>query len=141
MPDLVLSSDSERTRQTLAHMWPVPRAERNKSGHQPTTIFLPGFYHAGPRGVIHAVSAMTARDEICATKSAAASTVMLLGHNPGWESLLARLCGENITMPTAAAALVTRQAPGHGQQWHDRHSWQLQDVLIPRLIMNSEGFA
>lgn len=38
-------------------------------------------------------------------------TVVLVGHNPGIEDLASFLCGESVTMPTSALAVITLAGP------------------------------
>jgi phosphohistidine phosphatase SixA len=114
VPDLVLSSDAQRTRETLAGM--------NESfPGEISATFLPSFYHSG-------VSAV--REEV-PTVDQAVGCLMVLGHNPGWEDLVQSLSGERVMMKTATAALLTRDLAAW-QSAFDSGSWNLEKVIYPR---------
>ena len=66
--------------------------------------FLPGLYHGhagtgleGVRQVLGALDHGTFLE---------ADTVLLLGHNPGWEAMASSLTGSRFTMPTACCVLM-----------------------------------
>jgi phosphohistidine phosphatase SixA len=114
VPDLVLSSDSQRTRETFAGMsasFPGEVAAR----------FLPSLYHAG-------VDA--AREEVSAVDDGV-RCLLVLGHNPGWEEVVSALSGEEVVMKTATAALLTRELPTW-QAAFEPGSWRLAEVICPR---------
>lgn len=113
-PDLVLSSDAQRTRETLAGM-----QEAFPEGVEVT--FLPSFYHGGFDAVKEAVSQL---DD-------AISSTLVLGHNPGWEYVTSTLCGRGIVMKTATAALLTRDLD-HWADAFEPASWTLERVIYPR---------
>lgn len=85
--DLVISSSAERARQTtqLVLMSADKRVELK---------FDERLYEAGMRRLLTLVSRLDSQ----------ANSVMLVGHNPGFEELLKTLTGEDHTMPTAALA-------------------------------------
>ena len=118
IPDLVLSSDSQRTRETFAGL----------SESFPSKVearFLPSFYSDGfgaVQGELPRVS-----DEV--------TCLLVLGHNPGWESLVEWLSGEDIVMKTATAALLDTDLGTEG--WGRANQpglWKLKDVISPREI-------
>ena len=89
IPDLVIASDSQRTRETWQCMQAV----------FPDTVevrFSSAFYGGG---LAEIASACTPLGEIV-------STLLVLGHNPGWEDAVARLSGRRARMTTANAALL-----------------------------------
>ena len=113
-PELVLSSDAQRTRETFAGMSEVfPSAVEAR--------YLPSFYHAGlgaAQGELPAVP-----DQV--------ACLLVLGHNPGWEDLVDWLAGEDIVMKTANAALLSLDL----ESWSDAlqpGKWKLEDVIRPR---------
>ncbi|MCB9658673.1 MAG: histidine phosphatase family protein [Sandaracinaceae bacterium] len=113
-PELTVSSDSTRTRQTFELMRPAFRG--------PVTVrFTRRLYHASLDAV---------RDEL-ADVGDALRTVMVIGHNPGWEEMLARLCGQDRRMTTANAALLTIDAPSWSDAL-DRYAWTLTRLLRPK---------
>ena len=111
VPDVVLCSTATRTRQTWAG------AAEHLAPAAPVT-FLPKLYLAGRRAVLPLLAQQT--DE----------TVMLIGHNPGWEDLASILSGQSLTMTTCNAALLTSDAT----DWAAATSapWELIDLLRPR---------
>lgn len=117
VPEIVLSSDSKRTRETWKRMKPV----FEEAGCTPIMHKLSELYHAG---MDEAADALAELDD-------AVDCVLLLGHNPGWEDVVAYLSGVSVTMTTANAVLLE----GGGDSWQDaleRGSWQLIEVIRPR---------
>lgn len=112
-PDVAWSSDSERTRQTWGLM--APEFEDG-----PVVTFTSALYHAG-LGAIQEVSDGWP-DE--------AATVLVLGHNPGWEDALTMLSGRAEVMTTANAGLLV----GEGDTWSDalERGWDLEVLIRPR---------
>lgn len=114
IPDLVLSSDSQRTRETFTEMsMAFPNAVAAR--------FLPAFYHAGPEAL--QVELPEVPDRV--------GCLLVLGHNPGWESAVSLLTGEGVVMTTATAALLSIGR----KKWSAMitpGSWALEGVLNPR---------
>ena len=114
-PDYVLSSDSERTRETYQRMFEYfnPPPESN---------FLRSLYHAGVQEFCTAVSQLA--DDF--------TTALVLGHNPGWEHVVHWLADQSITMTTANAALLE----GPDLPWFETvihpAMWQLAGVIRPK---------
>lgn len=92
VPELVLSSDSKRTTQTFEAMRPY-LAEVPVS-------YLPELYHAG----------LTQVRSAAARVPAGVGTVMVLGHNPGWEDMVHELTGQPIELKTSYAAVLESDA-------------------------------
>lgn len=114
VPDLVLSSDAQRTRETMAGM-------REAFPDKVETTFLSSFYHMGPKAV----------QEVVPTVDEAVKCLLVLGHNPGWEDLVHSLSGELVMMKTATAALLTRDLAGWKSAF-ESDSWKLEQVIGPR---------
>ncbi len=116
-PEVILSSDAKRTLETWKHMKPVFKdADCSPIRHK-----LAELYHAGMDEVVDALTDVI--DDI--------ECVLLLGHNPGWEDVVAYLSGVSVTMTTANAVLLE----GEGDSWQEaleRGSWQLVEVIRPR---------
>lgn len=113
IPDLVIASDSQRTRETWQRMqaeFPDPIAEQ----------FSSAFYHGG----------LTAITDACTTLTEDISTLLLLGHNPGWEYAVAELSGQWIQMTTANAALLESDAEDWAEAMEE--NWILVEVLRPK---------
>jgi phosphohistidine phosphatase SixA len=111
-PELVVSSDSARTRETMARMvdefHPWPQVE-----------FTPALYLAGPHAMREVVAGVA--DEI--------ATVMALGHNPGWEEAVEWLAGEHVQLATADAALLESSGDTWREALREEGTWQLVDVV------------
>lgn len=88
-PDLVLSSPAERARQTT-------QLVLEAAGLKTELRHDERIYEAGVARLLEIVSQID--DE--------ANLVMLVGHNPGFEELLAALTGESLIVPTAALACI-----------------------------------
>ena len=115
LPDLILSSDAQRTRETydgMAVSFPC----------EIPVQFLFSFYLAGLEAVLNESPGVA--DEI--------ETLMVLGHNPGWQEIVARLSGHDVAMKTANAALLEAQ----GTSWHEAlrsfGAWDLVEVISPK---------
>ena len=116
VPELVLSSDSERTRQTVAGLL-------NVWGEYETTVrFVPEFYLGSYRNVESALDAM----------EGGFSTVMVLGHNPGWEEVVHVLSGQSIQLTTGNAVLLEKSANDWVDALYSGETWDVRDVLRPR---------
>ena len=112
-PDLVIASDSVRTRETWQRMqaeFPDSIAEH----------FNSAFFHGGFTDIANS----------CTTLSEDISTLLVLGHNPGWEDAVADLSGQWVRMTTANAALLESDA----EDWAEsmRAKWELVEVLRPK---------
>jgi phosphohistidine phosphatase len=115
VPQVVVSSDATRTRETWEHMAAA-------LGSAPAVTFTRDLYLMGIdeiRAVLHDL-----RAEV--------DTAMVLGHNPGWEDAVHALCGVRARMMPCAAALL--RAPADA--WPDvaaRSSWTLDELVRPDL--------
>lgn len=112
MPQLVVSSDSQRTRETYEGL--VRGLEEEVE-----VEFTRDLYHAGPAEVLNACEGLD--DEV--------ETVLVLGHNPGWESVISYLAGEHVMMTTANCALL--EGEGSWMELMTSGAWTLVDVLRP----------
>lgn len=115
LPEVVLSSDSTRTRETaelLGGEWE----------EQPAVDFLPSFYHGGVDEIVEEVSAVPS----------GVQCVLALGHNPGWEGALLWFTGEDDGLTTANAALLE----GKGETWAaalaGRRGWKIHNIIRPK---------
>ena len=115
LPQMILSSDSQRTRETYQRM----------VSEFPTEIpvqFHATLYHAGLSEILAEAPAVS--EEV--------TTLLVLGHNPGWQESVRQLSGEEIAMKTANAALLE----GEGLDWIDalqkRGGWRLVDTICAR---------
>ena len=88
-PELVISSDALRARQTSEAMAAA-------AGYTEEIILDPRLYHASVGDIV----------EVLRSVASDTNTVMIVGHNPGLEQLIAQLTGEHEDFPTAALARV-----------------------------------
>lgn len=117
-PDFVMSSDARRTRETFAGLSEsFPRAVESQ--------FCREFYLAGYDEVVLLVSQL-AEDF---------STLLVLGHNPGWEGVVQMLTRESVIMKTATAALLEFEAEDWNQAIRSRGEWRLTDVIYPKALV------
>ena len=113
IPQQVLSSDSQRTRETFGGL-------ASGLGTEVDVTFTSDLYHAGPSEVVAA----------CEELDEATETALVLGHNPGWENVVSYLSGELIMMSTADCALL--EADGSWMELMTEGAWKLVDVLRPK---------
>jgi phosphohistidine phosphatase len=113
VPDLVISSDSQRTRET----WAGVQAEL---GAEPEVKFTRDLYHAGAMEIA----------EFCEEMGGASQTIMVLGHNPGWQQAVGYFSGERQRMTTANCALL--EAEGEWADLMQASTWRLVDLLRPK---------
>jgi phosphohistidine phosphatase SixA len=113
VPDLILSSDSQRTQETYEAM-------SDGFADEVPVEFHRSMYHAGLQAILHEAPGVP--DDV--------NTLMVLGHNPGWEEVVERLSDEFATMKTASAALLE----GQGDSWPDALAgkWSLVDIIHAR---------
>ena len=88
-PELVLSSDATRARETaeLAH---------SQGGWSAPIEICPAIYEAGVEGLLHQLRAVDARIR----------RLLLVGHQPGLSLLIGELTGKEPEFPTAALARI-----------------------------------
>ena len=98
-PDVILSSDALRARQTA-------EAAAKSAGYTGEILLDQRLYGASPADIVRVLRSL---DD---TKAA---TVLIVGHNPGLEELVARLTGERQDLPTAALAQIALTV----DQWRD----------------------
>lgn len=90
LPDLLLSSSARRTRETVSELC-------QSSGYAGPVHYLDSLYLAEARAIIEALH----------SHAGSAARVLLVGHNPGLEDLVATLTGESVSLPTAALVECT----------------------------------
>ena len=116
-PDRIWCSSAVRTRETAT------RLMRALPGPQTVEVF-PGFYHASAAKVLDILAGEEAR------LGELDGGLMLLGHNPGWQSLVEHYTGTVRRMPTGAT-LVLGRADRDKPVW-ERAAWTPLDWLLPR---------
>jgi phosphohistidine phosphatase len=113
-PERVCSSDSQRTRETLELAMPHWSGAVVSHHHE--------LYFAGAE-VVRQLGAKVP-DEL--------STLLVLGHNPGWEELVEDLSGHSIALKTSCAALLVSDASTWIEAFASGHGWRLERVLSPK---------
>ena len=112
-PDWVVASDAVRTRQTWEGMTEV-------FGGDTPLLLDSNLYLAG----------LGALQQSAADWPSATTTLLALGHNPGWEQALSYLSGTPCGMTTANAGLLE----GHGASWQEalEGAWELREFVTPK---------
>lgn len=107
IPELILSSDAKRTRETLKLM------QEQVSGFSEAEVhFISSFYS------IAAMDGQTAehlQQVICNYSRDEIVTVMCMGHNKGWEEAASMFSGSSIKLKTCNAALLEAS----GKSWDE----------------------
>lgn len=113
VPQAVVSSDATRTRQTWACMQPA-------LGDAAAVELTPSFYLMGITEIRAALR----------TVADAVDTVLVLGHNPGWEDAVRELSGVRVRMAPCHAVLLHTEA----QRWREasaRSDWTFASIVRP----------
>jgi len=98
IPDVVISSDAVRAQLTA-------EAVAEAARYAGEILLDPRLYLASPADIVSLLR--TVREN--------AATVMIIGHNPGFEELVEQLTGERQDLPTAALAHIVLEI----DQWCD----------------------
>ncbi|KAH6764481.1 Phosphoglycerate mutase family protein [Perilla frutescens var. hirtella] len=125
IPQLILSSDAQRTRETLKIMQEQVRAFLEAEVH-----FISSFYSVAAmdgQTAEHLQQAILkySRNEIV--------TIMCMGHNRGWEEAASMFSGASIELKTCNAALLEAT----GNSWEEAFSlagfggWKLHAIIKP----------
>lgn len=125
IPQLILSSDATRTRETLEIM------QEQVPGFQDAEVyFISSFYS------IAAMDGQTAehlQQAICRYSRDEILTVMCMGHNRGWEEAASMFSGASVELKTCNAALLEAA----GNSWEEAFAlaglggWKLQSIVKP----------
>jgi phosphohistidine phosphatase len=118
VPDIILSSTARRARDTA-------EITAEACGFEGEVLYLENFYHGWTSDFVVALQGL----------SSDIDSVMVVGHNPGLESFLEMLTGENEHLPTAALAYITLPI----QNWselNDETEGELLSLWLPRHLMN-----
>lgn len=116
VPELIISSDSRRTCETLELMQPV----FEKFGSEPVIDIDSSFYHAPASEWLDKLVEIS--DDY--------SSVLFLGHNPGAEELVMHFSQAHHSMPTAAIAYFEFEA----EKWSQCEEGRLVDLWRPKEI-------
>jgi phosphohistidine phosphatase len=116
IPERVLCSDAARTVETWGRM-----SDRLPAGIE--VLVTRRLYGAGPAEL---GAVLSEQPEIL-------HTLMVVGHNPGWEQVVAALTGKVTPLGTAHAALLCADAPGwRGVLESGAPHWQIVEVVRPK---------
>jgi phosphohistidine phosphatase len=116
LPDRILVSSSERTKETIALMidaWQV----------DPETIFDDALYHASLGEILGAIQ----------SNGGDSRRLMVLAHNPGMTSLVSHFAGDFMEMPTAAIGIF-ETACDSWTALHPGTSTRLLDFMRPKQL-------
>ncbi|XVF28101.1 hypothetical protein REPUB_Repub14bG0165600 [Reevesia pubescens] len=125
IPQLILSSDALRTRETLNIMQEQVRGFLEAEVH-----FISSFYS------VAAMDGQTAEHlqrTICQYSRDDILTIMCMGHNRGWEEAASMFTGASIELKTCNAALLEAT----GNSWEEAFAiagfggWKLQGIVTP----------
>ena len=117
VPDIILSSTARRARDTSGMV-------AESSGFEGDIHYFESFYHAWPSDYLDALRNLSGDIKIA----------MIVGHNPGVETLLEMLTGEDERLPTAALALI--QLPiDNWSQLTDGAEGELLNLWLPRTLL------
>ncbi|XP_031493098.1 uncharacterized protein At3g52155, chloroplastic [Nymphaea colorata] len=125
VPELVLSSDAARTRETLKIM-----QEHVREFSEAQVYFMSSFYS------VAAMDGQTAehlQKAICKFSRNDILTVMCMGHNRGWEEAASMFSGALVELKTSNAALLEAS----GRSWEEAFSsaglggWNLTGIVKP----------
>ena len=114
VPQVVVSSDARRTRETWERM-------KDALGGAPRVELTRSLYLAGPSEVRAALRELGPE----------VGTAMVIGHNPGWEDVVYGLCGVRVRMTTCNAALLEVKEESWAEAL-ERRDWHFDQVLRPK---------
>jgi len=114
-PERVVSSDAERTRETWSRM-------ADAFDPAPAVEFTRELYLAGVDAIQAAVGRLP--DDV--------ETVLVLGHNPGWEDAVTALTGEETRMTTANVALLELEGATWAEALGREGEWRQVELIRPK---------
>ena len=117
LPERVYSSDSARTKET----WDRMKDALSPKGSSPEVTFSSELYQAG----LEAIRTLIGKGD------RKVETILVIGHNPGWEDAVEALTGKAIRLTTCNAVLLSTKA----HSWSEAlgsGSWKVEHVLRPK---------
>jgi phosphohistidine phosphatase len=93
-------------------------------GQGATVRFTPELYLAG-RGAVQRVLAEVPDD---------VHTVMIIGHNPGWEEVVEEFTGHDVELTTCNAALLRLDAESWARAASQAGRWAIEDIVRPKAL-------
>ena len=112
-PELALSSDAERAMQTLS----VAMRGGALTGISCKSLRL--LYLADTEAIIAQ----------CAETDDTISTILAIGHNPGWSDCVVHLTGVPVSLGTAEAALIEHPGDFWAKCLFDPQAWKLKNLI------------
>lgn len=142
VPDLVLASNSKRTKQTLDHMSEVLTELSDADAHYLGSLYSVAALDGQTRQHIQECLAEILQPPAASSSSAASAgaaalpddkyrTIMLVGHNKGWEEAASSFARQAVRLKTASAALLEAAGASWGDILNDDTEWRLVQVLQP----------
>jgi len=124
VPDLVLASNSKRTKQTLDNMAKSMTVLEEIDAHYYGSLYTVAALDGQTRQHLQECLLEVVDDSknLC---------VMLVGHNKGWEEAASSFAGHAVKLKTASAALLQVAAKSWSDVLKEDASWQLVGVLTP----------
>ena len=116
-PEKAIISSAQRTRETFQRMQPI----FEEAGVNLETSYHSSLYHSG-LGSVQSVIDQEWTDT---------NTILLIGHNPGWSSMVSRLCNRSIEM-TTANIVVLSSAHSTWNEAIRSLDWTFVEHLFPR---------
>ena len=100
------------------------------------TIFSPdidieyfhSLYHGGVTDILAVLESVDMSSE----------TVLVLGHNPGWEAFASLLAGQRFTLKTADAVLLETSVSSWREAMMPGHAWYMQAFLAARKLYDAD---
>ena len=118
IPELVLSSDSQRTRETWSGF-------ASALSTQPIVQFEPSLYHGG----------YFALRDLLVDLPSHLRCVMAIGHNPGWSDLVSTLTSTFVTLTTANVVVLTLDSPDWATAAYAEGQWDLEALYRPKTLI------
>lgn len=113
-PQLVLSSDSQRTQET----W---RLISKGLSRKPLVCFLPSLYLSSIGAIQEAIEFIHPQTQ----------RILLLGHNPGWSEAQGWLTGKYVEFKTATIGILSHESDNWQDAIQTPHSWKQLHIIHP----------
>lgn len=127
IPQLVVCSDSVRSRETVAAL-----AEAEPAfGAAPLRVLASLYVAAATDGETAKHLVGQVKLAVSRLTTPAPSVVLCVGHNRGWEEAASELTGEAVQLRTASAAVLTSAEASWDAACADAAHWSLSAVLSP----------
>lgn len=131
LPDLLLCSNSKRTKQTVEAMADVTTVFSDVDVHYLGTLYTIAALDGMTKSHLSMRVREYARDDVNCT-------VMCVGHNRGWEEAATAFSGHPVQLGTANAALLEIQALTWEDAMDEAALWRLVGVVTPEGLMPPE---